>query len=315
MRGFVLAAGFGTRLRPLTDHIPKALVPVCGKPLLARSLAFLRGHGVTEIAVNSHYLADKIENFRREQKEGFSLYYEEGDIRGTGGALYFAREFLSSDEAFAVINADIVCDIDLRRIASQFLNSSASCALIAFPAENGRGTILYNRESGAYLGTPGEQERDALTGDADFIGAALYRKGFLKILMPDDFSIVPVWKRAVKMGMEVQVMIQESGWWRDTGTPDSLAEIHFAVLDKKIEVEIGEELRIDYERKNCYPASLYECLSGNPGSYAWVESLNTGANCRICRSVVLRDTPVDNDSVICDSILTPWGAIGLNGKN
>ena len=99
MRGFVLAAGFGTRLRPLTDHIPKALVPVCGKPLLARSLAFLRGHGVTEIAVNSHYLADKIESFRREQKECFSLFHEEGNIRGTGGALYFAGEFLSGDEA------------------------------------------------------------------------------------------------------------------------------------------------------------------------------------------------------------------------
>ena len=239
MRGFVLAAGFGTRLRPLTDHIPKALVPVCGKPLLARSLAFLRGHGVTEIAVNSHYLADKIESFRREQKECFSLFHEEGNIRGTGGALYFAGEFLSGDEAFAVINADIVCDIDLRRIVSQFLISGASCALIAFPAENGRGTVIYNCESGAYLGTPGEQERNAFTCDADFIGVALYRKEFLKILMPDDFSIVPVWKRAVKMGMDVLVYDSGERVVEKTQRPQFSCGIHFAVLDKKIEMEIG----------------------------------------------------------------------------
>ncbi|NLG19510.1 MAG: NTP transferase domain-containing protein [Fibrobacter sp.] len=313
MRGFVLAAGFGTRLRPLTEHIPKALVTVCGKPLLERSLSFMRNQGIEEIAVNSHYLPEMLQRFRAGQNNSFELFQENGAIRGTGGALFNAKEFLGGDDLFFVLNVDILCSFDLKKVIRDFSSSSALCGLIAFPAESGRGTILYNRTTGIYEGTPGETERGRLTADALFIGAAIYRKEFLDLLTPFDFSIVPVWKRAVAAGNEVRLFVQQSGWWKDIGTPEALAAVHFSVLDAQSGIEAGEKLKINYAQKYCVPEMLYERFF--PGPYAWVETVNVGEGCRISRSVVLEGVEISGGVNITDSILTPWGDIKIHGKD
>ena len=265
MRGFVLAAGFGTRLRPLTDHIPKALVPVCGKPLLARSLDFLGSHGITTVGVNAHYLGEEMERFGRESGNSFELFHERGKIRGTGGGLYFAKDFLVGDDFFLVMNVDIVCSIDLEDIITRFKNSSSVCGLIAFPAENGKGTILYDKECGRYRGTSSGSVRSGNECDANFIGIAIYRKEFLSLLKADDFSIVPVWSRAQSRGMDVDVLLTECGWWKDIGRPQALAEVHFAVLDKKIKMDIPSYLRLDTDNKCCFPIESEKAVSDASG--------------------------------------------------
>ena len=118
---FVLAAGFGTRMRPLTQHRPKPLMPVCGVTVLEQSLALCRRHGIAEVVVNAHHLAPQIEAFC-EAFAGMRLHVqvERPEILGTGGGLKAAEGRLA--ERFAVVNGDVLCDGDLGALL-------ADCAL------------------------------------------------------------------------------------------------------------------------------------------------------------------------------------------
>ena len=311
MKGFVLAAGFGTRLRPITDHLPKALVPVCGKPLLSQQLSFLKNHGITSIGVNTHYLHEQLERFRQNSGLSFELFHEKDAIRGTGGALYFAREFLAGDESFCVMNVDIVCRIDLQSAVAAFTTSSCSCALLAFPAAPGKGTVVYNPETGAYLGTSSGADEKGVAS-ANFIGIALYKKEFLSLLTPDDFSIVPVWSRACELGLTVQVVLLSDGYWKDIGTPRALAQVHFAALDGEISFPLPPQLVINTEKKICAPQSLFDTLSSTRNPYAWVESELVAPGTRISRSVVFEHARIDGASELTDVLVTRWGIVPVS---
>lgn len=125
MKAFVLAAGLGTRLRPLTDRMPKALVPVGGVPLLEQLLIRLRDAGYDDIVVNVHHFADMIEDFLKE-KDNFGLKIRLSDerdlLRETGGALRHAAPLLAdaADGHFLVHNVDILSDLDLNWFDSLF---------------------------------------------------------------------------------------------------------------------------------------------------------------------------------------------------
>ena len=89
----ILAAGFGTRLKPLTNDLPKPLFPVLNRPILGHALNFLKSHGIKEIAVNLHHQPEKIINYFGDGKDfGVNLYYsKEEKILGTAGGILFAR--------------------------------------------------------------------------------------------------------------------------------------------------------------------------------------------------------------------------------
>ena len=132
MKAFVLAAGLGTRLRPLTDRMPKALVPVGGVPLLEQLFIRLKDAGYDEIVVNVHHFADMIEDFLAE-KENFGLKVEISDerdlLRETGGAVRHAAPLLESpDGHFLVHNVDIISDLDLRWFDARFATGDGQLA-------------------------------------------------------------------------------------------------------------------------------------------------------------------------------------------
>lgn len=122
MRALLLAAGLGSRLRPLTDTIPKCLVPIAGKPLLDYWFDMLHAAGVREILVNLHYHHEKvIEHIRRRQdKEGIETVYEK-DLLGTGGTLLKNRNFFR-DDPLMLVHADNLSAFDV----TAFLNAHAS---------------------------------------------------------------------------------------------------------------------------------------------------------------------------------------------
>jgi NDP-sugar pyrophosphorylase family protein len=113
----ILAAGFGSRLRPLTDRTPKPLLRVAGKPLIAYGLAVLRAAGIREVMINLHHRGDAIRAaLGSGAAYGVSITYSEEDpILDTGGAIKRAQSFLGEGR-FVVLNADIVCDLDLRDV-------------------------------------------------------------------------------------------------------------------------------------------------------------------------------------------------------
>ena len=110
-RAFLLAAGFGTRMRPLTERRPKPLVPLCGVPLLDQSVALLKRHGHRCAVVNAHYLSDAIVEWAGSQDMGLHVSIEAPSILGTGGGLVAARDHL--DDQFVVVNGDVACDVNL----------------------------------------------------------------------------------------------------------------------------------------------------------------------------------------------------------
>lgn len=132
-RAMVLAAGYGTRLRPLTDRLPKPLVPVLGRPLLARVVEALRGAGARRIAINCHHLPDQIarcvEQFALSDHACEYRLLHEPEILGTGGALVNARAFLDQGEPFLLHNGDVLTDLDLRALVAAHRTGGALVTL------------------------------------------------------------------------------------------------------------------------------------------------------------------------------------------
>lgn len=140
----IFAAGLGTRLKPITDTLPKALVPVCGKPLLEHVLRKLMRSGVSDVVLNVHHFADKIEAWLSEQdwivsssdelsagKVKVSISDERTLLLETGGAVLHARKYLDGCGSFLIHNVDIMSDCDLNWFASQMQPDALASLLVS----------------------------------------------------------------------------------------------------------------------------------------------------------------------------------------
>lgn len=141
MKAMIFAAGLGTRLRPLTDHTPKALVPVAGTPMLERVILRLKEAGFDDITVNIHHLGEQIIDFLR-ARDNFGITIHLSDERDmlldTGGGIRKARPFLDGDEPFLVHNADILSDIDLAAFYRHHVDSDAEATLLVSERKTSR---------------------------------------------------------------------------------------------------------------------------------------------------------------------------------
>ena len=117
MKAIILAGGRGKRLRPITDKIPKPLIPINEKPLIERSIKYLKKYGITDIIVSSGYKSNLIEKFLKKKKNfGCKIMFSnEKTPLGTGGAIKKALRYIN-EESFVVLNGDIVTNIDLKKI-------------------------------------------------------------------------------------------------------------------------------------------------------------------------------------------------------
>jgi mannose-1-phosphate guanylyltransferase len=117
MKAFILAAGDGTRLRPLTDSVPKCLLPIHGVPLLEIWLNTCKAAGITDILVNAHAHAEAVKQFAATQKSGVrASIVEEPQLLGSAGTLAENRAFAAGEEAFFVLYGDVLTAVDLRRM-------------------------------------------------------------------------------------------------------------------------------------------------------------------------------------------------------
>lgn len=144
MKAMIFAAGLGTRLKPLTDTLPKALVPVCGKPLLEHVARKLLASGISEAVVNIHYFADKIEEWTatqpwivnsREKKGDGKMLFEISDERAqlleTGGAVLHARHYLQGCGKFLIHNVDILSNCDVKWFKEQVKEDALATLLVS----------------------------------------------------------------------------------------------------------------------------------------------------------------------------------------
>jgi len=235
MKAMILAAGLGTRLRPLTCDRPKALVTVGGRTLLEMVLCRLRGFGVGAVIVNTHHHAEMIEDYLKVNHH-FGMRIElsrEDELLDTGGGLkkaapFFLEESISSGEPFLVHNVDVISDIDL---GSMVRFHAAQNALVTLAVQE-RATsrhLLFDESGqlcgrGAALG--GEAERPAAGVRAlAFSGIhVISPRLFAKLGEEGAFSIIDAYLRLSAEGERTVAFRADGCYWRDLGRPESILE-------------------------------------------------------------------------------------------
>ena len=233
-KAIVLAAGFGTRLRPLTLSRPKPLLPVMGEPMLARMLDMLVSWGVEEIAVNAHYLADQVEAFVREYQgdggKGVRITVSrEDEILGTGGVLRPLKDWIGGDP-FWLVNGDIVVeDLDPEPIEEAFERSGrfAGCWI----SENfGPRTIEADPEGRV---CNWRSDDAGFPGTYTYTGVAILSPEIADYLPPVKAgepgfcSIVEAYEKAMMTDAKFVVGVQEpDAVWSDAGTGDVYRELN-----------------------------------------------------------------------------------------
>lgn len=142
MKAMIFAAGLGTRLKPLTDHMPKALVPVAGRPMLEHVILKLKAAGFTELVINIHHFGEQILDFlRANQSFGLTIHIsdERDCLLDTGGGIRKAEPFFRGNEPFLIHNVDILSDTDLKALYEYHRQSGNDATLLA----SRRKTIRY----------------------------------------------------------------------------------------------------------------------------------------------------------------------------
>ncbi len=146
MKALIFAAGLGTRLKPITDTMPKALVPINGKPLLEHVICKLKDAGFDEIIINIHHFADQIIDFVK-SKNYFDIRIEFSDERNelleTGGGIKKAQHFFNDEKPFLVHNVDIISNIDLKELYQSHLENDCLATLLVSDRKTSR-YLLFN---------------------------------------------------------------------------------------------------------------------------------------------------------------------------
>ncbi len=144
----IFAAGLGTRLKPLTDHMPKALVPVAGKPMLEHVILKLKAAGFTELVINIHHFGEQIIDFlKANQNFGLTIHIsdERDCLLDTGGGIKKAEPLFGGNEPFLIHNVDILSDTDLKALYDYHLQSGNDATLLASHRKTAR-NLLFDKE-------------------------------------------------------------------------------------------------------------------------------------------------------------------------
>jgi mannose-1-phosphate guanylyltransferase len=150
MKAFLLAAGNGTRLRPLTDGVPKCLLPIQGVPLLEIWLNNCKAAGITDVLVNTHAQAEAIRRFVAGQQSGVKVRIaEEPELLGSAGTVAENRDFVTGEKAFFILYADVLTNIDLRRMLKFHEQKSlpATLGMYQVPDPTQCGIVAVNEDS------------------------------------------------------------------------------------------------------------------------------------------------------------------------
>lgn len=235
MKTLLLAGGLGTRLRPLTENLPKPMAPIANRPWLEHLITYLRDQGINQFVIASHHCSDVIKNYFGDGKRfGVDIEYsDETHQMGTAGAIKNAERFLK--ERFLVVNADIVHLPNLIPLL-EFHEQSGGIATIALtevddPSSFG---VVQLDDSSRILRFVEKPRREE--APSNLINAGLY------ILEPEVMRYIPAGREVSIERETFPTLIQKSksvygkissGYWFDMGTPERYRKIHWDVLENR----------------------------------------------------------------------------------
>jgi NDP-sugar pyrophosphorylase family protein len=242
MKAMILAAGLGTRLRPLTDDRPKALVTIAGRTLLEITLCSLRSVGVSEVIVNTHHYAEMILEYL-EANSNFGMHIEvsrEEVLLDTGGGLKNAAHFFldaqgNSQEPFLLHNVDVLSTIDLARMMRFHADHNALATLAVQDRTTSR-YLLFDPQGqlcGRRTVRPAQAEgpQDELVISASPLQSLAFSgvhvispRIFAEMEEEGAFPIIPAYLRLAAKGEKIMAFRADEYYWRDLGRPQSLVE-------------------------------------------------------------------------------------------
>jgi NDP-sugar pyrophosphorylase family protein len=241
MKAMILAAGLGTRLKPLTDTRPKALVEIAGRTLLEITLSRLRTFGITEVIVNVHHFADQVIDYLKSHKN-FGMRVEisrEEVLLDTGGGLkkaawFFLEDSSRFDEPFLLHNVDVISAIEFRRML-QFHTENHALATLAVQSRESSRQLLFNNDL-QLCGRRIDDKNTVISSEARilssiplqplaFSGIHLISPRLLPMLTEEGvFSIIPSYLRLAAQNEKILAFRADQYYWRDLGRPADLAQ-------------------------------------------------------------------------------------------
>lgn len=299
----ILAAGFGTRLKPLTNHLPKPLFPVLNRPILEHAINFLSSQGIKDIAINLHHQSEKIIDYFGDGKR-FSVnlhFSREEKILGTAGGIKKMQTFLE-DETFLVINSDVLVDLNLNDVLKFHKEKNSKLTLVVRQDANAEKYKSIQRvEEGRIVHFLGHSvENTKPTQRVMFTG--------IQIMEPDIFSRIPenefcgttehVFPGMIEDNLPVYGYLHE-GYWIDMGTRETYIQAQMDALDGKIKLKTS--------------------TSRNPEGPLLVPPVHIGRDCEISQdaqvgpyAVLGEGCRIRPGAVVENSILFPKAT--LNGE-
>lgn len=263
---FVLGAGLGTRLRPLTNRRPKPLIPLENRPLITWAFDHLIGCGVKRFVVNTHWCAARYaEFFPTREWRGCPIHFieETPDILETGGGIWNARDLLS-ESPFIVYNGDILSDIPLSRAVEHHRATGNEVTLILRSTGDNR-NITFDPESRRILDLRRTLRLD-LQPQCMFTGIYLVEPAFIaRIPAAQKISVVPVFHAMIREGAKLGGILIDEGNWRDLGTRDEYLAVAGSANTVHPTATIGEGAKLEHcivwENATVAPrANLTRCI-------------------------------------------------------
>lgn len=295
MKAFILAAGLGSRLRPITNATPKPLMPVLNLPAICYTLALLREAEINTVICNVHHHAEHIRRFFSENNSfGMDMHIsEEAAILGTGGGLKRCENLLDN-EPFVLINSDIIADFNLKSFIESHTDSGNAGTLMLY--ETPDATAIGD------VGIEGERVYDfrnmrktGLRSDYIYAGAAVLNPPIFRYLSENFSSIVDTGFTGLIMHENLGYFRHE-GFWHDIGTPESFwaanirSRENILQIGKRINRQIGIGPHVH---------SLTAVIAPN----ARIHGSVIGKNCHIEEGAVIRDSVVLPETVIAKNTL------------
>ena len=295
MKAVVLVGGEGTRLRPITETIPKPLVPLMDRASLDHVLDHLARHDVHEVVLSSSYLEEEFRAFIKARRGDPKITWitEEAPL-GTGGAIVNAlgkERTRRGDEPFLALNGDILTDLDLTAMLERHRARGAVATIALTPVEDARPYGLVPTEADGRVIEFREKPADLVHGD---INAGTY------VLTP---SALDAWDAGHNASIEREIFpaliadglpvygFVSAAYWMDLGTPEQYLQAHFDILDGKVGFEPA------------YPSPLV------------LDGATVDASAHLGPWVVVgAGASVGPDATVADSVLHPWASVGEGAK-
>jgi NDP-sugar pyrophosphorylase family protein/aminoglycoside/choline kinase family phosphotransferase len=289
-KAFIPAAGFGERLRPITDHLPKPLLPILGKPVIEKVLDKIRTLSPEGVGMNACYKWEMLRDWLLTcTYPGEVAFFREEEILGTGGALRNAKSFLG-DSPFLVHNSDILSDLRIEDLVAAHLETGNVVTLAVQDYKSFNNVWIDGEGQVHAVGTHAPDTTKEMRAVA-FTGIAVYSPELLDFLPIGRSNVVEAWLSARRAGKKVGTIDFTGCQWTDIGTPEAYASVIFATLQQS-----GEVFHID-------PA--VECRKLFPEANTVIER-----GCRIEGKASLRDCILLPGATIPDGAAIAGSVVG-----